>query len=119
MTITLDQALPFVREVEAKLIPLGAHCSLGGSVLHRGESTKDLDIFVYPHNDDRPKTPEELIATLKLLFPEGYEATDKSYPFDRRRFKAIHHTAEGGFWTLEFFVFLTIPPVNPVVWGRG
>jgi hypothetical protein len=111
MKITPEAALPIVRSVEEKLIPLGAHCSLGGSVLHRGESTKDLDIFVYPHNQDKPKTPEDLIAALKSIFPEGYDATDNNYPHDRLRFVVIQKTAEG-FLKLEFFVFLTVQPAT-------
>ena len=28
----------------------GYHCALGGSVLHKGHSNKDLDVIVYPHD---------------------------------------------------------------------
>jgi hypothetical protein len=107
--ITLEEALPIVRDLEQKLIPLGAHCALGGSVLHRGVSTKDVDIFVYPHNCTTPRNPEELIGILSSIFPNGHEATDGDYPHDRLRFVVIQQIPEG-FRKLEFFVFLTVPP---------
>jgi len=114
MKITLDQALPFVRSLEQKLIPLGAHCALGGSVLHSGESNKDLDIFVYPNSQETSRTPEELIEILRTLFPEGYTATDKMYPYDRLRYVLMHEIGK-----VEFFVFLTEQPVVPILMGRG
>lgn len=114
MTITLAQSLPFLRSLEQQLIPLGAHCALGGSVLHQGQSSKDLDIFVYPDSRENPRTPEELIAILMTLFPEGYTATDKTYPYDRLRYVLMHAIGK-----VEFFVFLTEPPVEPATMGRG
>ncbi len=47
---TLDEALDAVRNIEEHIIPAGHHCALGGGVLHKGCSGKDLDIFIYPHN---------------------------------------------------------------------
>lgn len=46
----LEQGITVARRIEEALIPLGYHCALGGSVLHKGSSDKDLDIFIYPHN---------------------------------------------------------------------
>ncbi len=46
---TLKEGIELARKFEAAIIPVGYHCALGGSVLHRGWSGKDLDIFVYPH----------------------------------------------------------------------
>jgi len=45
---TLEQGVSVARKMEKILIPLGCHCCLGGSVLHAGQSDKDLDIFIYP-----------------------------------------------------------------------
>lgn len=106
MTITLEQALPVVRDIETKLIPLGAHCALGGSVLHRGESHKDLDIFVYPRNCEQTQTPEQLIKILEHLFPTGRDVTDNNYPTGRLRFVVMHPMSEEIQWKIEFFVFL-------------
>lgn len=46
---TLEQAVEFCRKAEPIAIAQGFHVALGGSVLIRGSSEKDLDIFVYPH----------------------------------------------------------------------
>lgn len=51
--ITLNEGIDIARLIEKAIIPAGYHCALGGSVLHRGESSKDLDIFIYPHNGKR------------------------------------------------------------------
>lgn len=48
----LDTALEFTRSLESKLAP-DWHCALGGGVLHRGESSHDLDVVVFPHDSNR------------------------------------------------------------------
>jgi hypothetical protein len=106
MTITLEQALPVIRGIEYELSSRGAHCALGGSVLHRGESEKDLDIFVYPRNCDQQRTPEQLIELLQHLFPTGRDLTDDAYPSDRLRFVVMHPMSAEVVWKIEFFVFL-------------
>lgn len=45
----LDDAVALCRVFETALKRIGFHVALGGSVLYRGESDKDLDVFVYPH----------------------------------------------------------------------
>jgi hypothetical protein len=51
MMWSLEEALVVARALETKIerIYNHYHVALGGSVLHRGSSTKDLDIFIYPH----------------------------------------------------------------------
>jgi hypothetical protein len=105
MKITLEESLPFVRWLETQLIPRHAHCALGGSVLHRGWSEKDLDVIVYPHNQRTPKTPEELIDVLQSIFPTGKMETDTGYPHDRYLFR-VNGWGDNK-WRLELFVFLT------------
>lgn len=46
---TFDVALRFVRELEDHLLPV-YHVALSGSVLHRGRSSNDLDLIVFPHD---------------------------------------------------------------------
>lgn len=46
---TIEQGLELARKWEKILAPKGIHVALGGSVLREGKSTKDVDIFVYPH----------------------------------------------------------------------
>lgn len=47
---TLEDGLIFARSLEPLAIANGAHVALGGSVLFRGSSTKDIDILIYPHS---------------------------------------------------------------------
>lgn len=47
---TLEQALPVARAVEEFLkTECKAYLALGGSVLTKGVSKDDLDLFIYPH----------------------------------------------------------------------
>jgi hypothetical protein len=44
-----EDTLNLVRAVEQVAKECDLHVALGGSVLHKGKSFKDLDFFVYPH----------------------------------------------------------------------
>lgn len=52
---TIQQAIELCRKFETALVPKRFHVALGGSVLYRGMSGKDLDIFVYPHKSNSYK----------------------------------------------------------------
>lgn len=47
----LNDGIELARAIEQALVTnnLNCHCAMGGGVLHRGESKKDLDIYFYPH----------------------------------------------------------------------
>lgn len=45
---TLDEAVAMVTRMEKYLLPC-YHVALAGSVLHTGESDKDIDILIFPH----------------------------------------------------------------------
>ncbi len=55
---TLDEALLLVRHLEDAVVP-HFHVALGGSVLIRGWSDKDVDVVIYPHNKTRASPPAE------------------------------------------------------------
>lgn len=57
---TRDIALEVLKSLEDFLAKHGFHCALGGSVMYRGDSEKDLDVIVYPHNKDSHMPIEEL-----------------------------------------------------------
>lgn len=78
---TLDEAIAVARIIEAHIIPAGYHCALGGGVLHKGTSDKDLDIFIYPHNG-RSLNPALVrlklqLAGCKLMHKHGLSANSK------------------------------------------
>lgn len=45
-----EESLPLLRALEKDLAAVGWHLALAGSVLFKGESSKDLDVILYPHN---------------------------------------------------------------------
>jgi len=51
-TWTLEQAVTFVRHLQEFIAPSGYHAGLLGSVLHKGQSTKDLDVVIFPVNTE-------------------------------------------------------------------
>jgi len=50
---TLELGIAAARIIQAVVVEHGAHVALSGSVLIRGESKKDLDIVIYPHDADK------------------------------------------------------------------
>jgi len=44
-----QETLDLIRSIEAVAAVHDLHVALGGSVLHKGQSFKDLDLYVYPH----------------------------------------------------------------------
>lgn len=57
---TLEEGIAFARELE-KYMDDWFHTALAGSVLHKGESFKDVDIIVYPHNTQTFMEPETVV----------------------------------------------------------
>lgn len=55
---TLAQGLAVVRMIEPRIRQLDHHTILGGSVLHKGLSAKDLDIFISPLEGYRSRGDE-------------------------------------------------------------
>jgi hypothetical protein len=74
---TLETGLEVVRSVEQVVKDLNAHCALGGSVLMKGESQKDLDIFIYPHDNHGYDRGKILAALTKLGYPVQEQAEHK------------------------------------------
>lgn len=65
---TLEEAITLIRlwkiDISAKT---DWHLGITGSVLYKGQSTKDLDLICYPNNTERSKSTEDLLNTLKTL----------------------------------------------------
>jgi hypothetical protein len=45
-----EQAMDVIEGLEPVMSELGAHVGLTGSILYKGQSEKDLDLIIYPHN---------------------------------------------------------------------
>lgn len=67
----------------------GYHIALGGSVLHKGFSTKDVDIFIYPHSNSS-KGRKKQSTIFKLLEGIGYKKVRK-FVFHKYDKKIVYH----------------------------
>lgn len=82
---TLESALPVCRQIEDIVSRFNAHCALGGSVLHKGTSDKDLDIFIYSHSVKNKYNTQEIISRLILIgfiFHPKTKTKEKEYEKD-------------------------------------
>lgn len=94
---TLDDALALVREIQPRLHAKKWHVALGGGVLNRGESGKDIDLYVLPFSDI--ETTEDVMPLLFTLWGAGdeigygesgiYAAKKKYTTVDGRRIDAF------------------------------
>lgn len=77
---TVAEGIAFCQTLEPFLIVEGYHVALGGSVLTKGYSIKDLDIFIYPHKtEERGLSPAAVMAYIaKILLLERYSICDHS-----------------------------------------
>jgi hypothetical protein len=64
---TITAGLSFCRDIEVVLARAGFHCALGGGVMLRDTSAKDLDVFIYPHRSDGIDEPDWNKARAALL----------------------------------------------------
>ena len=78
MIYTQKDAIAFANLFERLAIPCKLHIALGGSCLHKGESSKDIDLFVYAHKP--PMTEDQLHRFIGALgaagFPLAYDPND-------------------------------------------
>lgn len=78
-TYTLDDAVKIARIVQKLIESYKFHVCIGGSCLTKGVSLKDIDLFIYPHNDNTTFTNEQNINNLiNILTHNGFEP-DKMY----------------------------------------
>lgn len=69
---TLEEALILVRKLQPETRQFDYHLTLGGGVLNKGESKKDLDLFFLPMENGKAKSdPDRLLGWLKSLWGEG------------------------------------------------
>lgn len=89
---TLEEAVTISRRIEDILIPLGYHCSLGGSVLHKGTSSKDVDIFVYPHDSQNLRNEDDLMFEIFSKLRGNYygDCDDQYQKRDSKTVKYMH-----------------------------
>jgi hypothetical protein len=63
---SLDEALELIRAIQPECHELSYHVALGGGVLNRGYSAKDLDLYFLPFSDTANPSPDALRAYLRV-----------------------------------------------------
>lgn len=75
----LEYAVAVIRTLEPLLAAAGYHPALTGSILYKGESNKDIDVILYPHDPKVILPPKELIAKMAPAGVELRSFTDAEY----------------------------------------
>jgi hypothetical protein len=105
---TIAEGIDECKKLESFLIPHGFHCALGGSVLHRGQSFSDLDIFIYPHKTYGAKSSVEVIRMLRDFYNTElkqavHDGNSASFADDQRDGKEVWYCREDG-QRIDFFL---------------
>lgn len=99
---TLESGIEVCRVVEALLDPAGFHCALGGGVMKKGSSQKDLDIFVYPHKSNGCSFLEEVEKILSPVMDAPLGKRDhSSYGDDKTVYSANKEGKRIDFFLLQ------------------
>lgn len=68
----LDDGLKLVRALQEESMKFGYHVALGGSVLHKGHSERDIDLFFFPASGEtNAPAREDLSDWLEKLWGRG------------------------------------------------
>lgn len=82
--ITLQEGLEFCREIEERLVKIGYHCGLTGSILYKGESEKDIDIIIYPHQVSKQLPVNHILGVIgahtNMYLNQGNKVKDEIVP---------------------------------------
>ena len=77
---TLDAGLTMAAQVQAGSRKFGYHVALGGGVLNRGESFKDLDVYFLPLDSDTMSPDSAGVLTwLESLWGVSESINDPNY----------------------------------------
>ncbi len=79
---SLDSALALIRSIQPELHTRKYHVALGGGVLNKGVSYKDLDLYMFPFNG--AETIEPLLPYLESIWgvAEDIGSDKEGYPPD-------------------------------------
>ena len=84
----LNDALFLVKDLQPTTRAFGYHLALGGGVLNRGFSTKDLDLYFLPmNNEDTPANSTGMLTELVCHFGQDESIGGVDYDKDERCIK--------------------------------
>jgi hypothetical protein len=99
---TIEGGLKIVRALQPATRQFGYHLALGGGVLNKGESKKDLDLYFLPmggFGDTQEHKPDEMLRFLERLFGASTPIcrNDPAYGNSEQLYAhAVHFTRMGG-----------------------
>lgn len=67
---TTQDALDICVNLEPIMASIGYHCGIGGSLVYRGWSNKDIDIIIYTHQSDADCDRSKIVNVLRS---EGFK----------------------------------------------
>ena len=71
---TLEDGLDMARQLRRVAAGYGWHVAIGGGVVHRGWSNKDLDLVMFPHDSTRETFNTRMIGDIgSILSKSGWE----------------------------------------------
>lgn len=80
MKWTLDTARVLIMALQHHTRSYGYHLALGGGVLNKGESEKDLDLYFLPlDNSGNPPQSQELTEWLETMWGKGVNISSDEY----------------------------------------
>ena len=77
---TLKDALDLIRGLQPESRKFGYHLCLGGGVLNKGESKKDLDLYFLPMGGPNEARPTALISWLEGVWGDSWPIGGGLYP---------------------------------------
>lgn len=99
MKYTLQDGADVCKAIEPAIAAIGIHAAIGGSLAYRGDSTKDIDIILYPHNREVIIDRQQIVALLAGLGyhrPNGDDYQSSAVP-------DVHCAADGDGKRVDFF----------------
>ncbi len=110
----LITAINLARKMETIAEKYAMHVALGGGVLKRGASDKDVDIFVYPHGGKEKPNVTEFYKDLVKLGIKEWNKCDAAQKYNNDS-KLIYMAKIGNKRIDIFFMHIPIPVDLPSI----
>jgi hypothetical protein len=90
---SLDEGLRLLRGLQQPIREYNYHLAIGGGVVNKGHSEKDLDLYFLPMNSTGIKQPDALLKFLTRVWGPPESLKNEDYP-DSEFNKAYIHAVK-------------------------
>lgn len=105
---TLDEGLRLVRAIQSGCRRFGYHLALGGGVLNKGQSDKDVDLYFLPLNNDKYKEDKQgLLVWLESLWGQSQVLGDYGQAVPQFKYE-LKYDLEGNMIGVEAVPILAV-----------